>query len=417
MARTDFSPPHPNESPPPISHQPSSWVTGLYVLLVISIFIAILYILKKLIAPLNLQAAINVTKAHRFDKHGQDKQLYKPNMANMGLYGHTGEIVFTGDHEKQGLYNLRFILTASVDILGRGSLGTTYKVILRDGSLIAVKRLTETNLKQKDFEQHMNKLGRLRMKNIISVQSYYHSKGLTFIMYDYMCLGSLSYLIQGNRECNHTPLDWSSRLRIAIDVAYALSCLHSHSIVHGNLKSSNIFLQTDFTPMLAEYGLVQISSPLLADDATLGYKAPELTDASAPDYMSDVYSFGVLLMELLTGRTPRSFTSCTAGLSEEYIDTSTSLHATDLPEWVAKMRHEKDIEDVFDPEVSPVSFETTIVQMLHVATACVSTPIDARPSMSMVVTMMEHIKYIHENGNHPLVVGKSWHDAVARVQC
>ncbi|MCO5580156.1 hypothetical protein L7F22_034023 [Adiantum nelumboides] len=168
--------------------------------------------------------------------------------------------------------------------------------------------------------------------------------------------------------------------------------------------------------MLAEYGLVQISSPLLADDATSGYKAPELTDASAPDYMSDVYSFGVLLMELLTGRTPRSFTSRTAGLSEEYIDTSTSLYVTDLPEWVAKMRHEKGIEDVFDPEVSPVSFETTIVQMLHVATACVSTPIDARPSMSMVVTMMEHIKYIHENGNHPLAVGKSWHDAVSNAE-
>ncbi|KAI5078041.1 hypothetical protein GOP47_0007865 [Adiantum capillus-veneris] len=416
MARTSVSPPLPKAYLSRPSKQ-TPWVTGLYVLLVISIFMVILYFLKKLIAPLNLQAAINVAKANRFDKHGDDRRCYRPNMETLGLYGHTGEISFTEYCKTQGLYNLRFILRASVDILGRGSLGTTYKVILRDGSIIALKRLAEMSLKQKDFEQHINKLGRLHTQNIVPVQSYYHSKGLTFVIYDYMCLGSLSSLMQGGRECNHTTLDWPTRLSIATDIAHALKCLHSNSIVHGNLKSSNIFLQIDFTPMLAEYGLVQVTSPMLADEATLGYKAPELMDASAPDYMSDVYSFGVLLMELLTGIPPRSFDGCTgAGSSKDSFETSTSLRAADLPEWVAKMSREKDIGDLFDRELKPAAFETTVVQMLHVATACVSTPTDSRPSMSRVVRMMEHIKYIHDNGHYPLPVGRTLYDAMSDAE-
>lgn len=142
--------------------------------------------------------------------------------------------------------------------------------------------------------------------------------------------------------------------------------------------------------MVSEYSIVQMSSKALAEEATLGYRAPELVDASAPNFMSDVYSFGVLFMELLTGISPNSFPHQQMACSSK--DADVDLEALDLPNWVTKRSSEKCI----DPQLDPGQFETTVVQMLHVAIACVSTLVESRPSMSKVLEMMEHIRSIQE---------------------
>lgn len=189
-----------NNSNPSLIHNPQ-WITFCYVILLLLIVLSALYIFKKLCkTPAILKSTLVNARSCETGGLTSSGMCTRPQEAvnTGGAYGHTGEITFCDNyHKKHGLYNLRFILKSSVEMLGRGSLGSTYKVILRDGSAVALKRLKETNLKQKEFEQYVHKLGKLHMDNIIPVQSYYYSKGLAFLVYDYVCLGSLSSLIQG----------------------------------------------------------------------------------------------------------------------------------------------------------------------------------------------------------------------------
>lgn len=341
----------------------------------------------------------------------------KPTKDN-GLWGHSGDITFC-DGKQRGLYNLRFILKSSVEMLGKGRLGPTYKLILRDGSIVALKRLKEVNMKRKEFEQHMMKLGNLRMENIVPVQSYYYSKGLNFLVYDYYCLGSVSSLLQGGRRRKHTPLDWPTRISIAIDVARGLRHLHKNNIAHGNLKSTNIFLNKDFKTLVSECSLVQMASETLAERATMGYRDANLEEITIPTAKSDVYSYGVFVMELLTGKQPSSDqVSTPSSSSNSAMETIEQSIYEDLPDWVQKtMRNKSCVEDVFDLELRPTLnfFKAAGIQMLMVAKACVSAVPESRPCMEQVLKMMKNIKADRKSlfGDQLVTVNSDFEDSLS----
>lgn len=154
--------------------------------------------------------------------------------------------------------------------------------------------------------------------------------------------------------------------------------IHQNSgLTHGNLKSSNVLLGSDFESCLTDYGLTSFRDPDSLEEpsaTSLFYRAPECRDIRKPATQpADVYSFGVLLLELLTGKTPFQ------DLVQE--------HGSDIPMWVRSVR-EEETESGDDPASSNETSEEKLQALLNIAMACVSLVPENRPSMREALKMI-----------------------------
>ncbi len=108
----------------------------------------------------------------------------------------------------------------------------------------------------------------------------------------------MDFLYPGNRGPGRTPVDWVTRLRIALGVAQGLTYLHhqcgSQKIPHGNIKSSNVLLDESLNPLIADFGIALLLTSNAPPSRVAGYCAPELIDNKRISQCADVYSFGVV---------------------------------------------------------------------------------------------------------------------------
>ncbi|XP_068646929.1 inactive leucine-rich repeat receptor-like serine/threonine-protein kinase At1g60630 [Aristolochia californica] len=295
-----------------------------------------------------------------------------------------GSLVFCGGVEQ--LYTLEDLLKASAETLGRGTVGSTYKAVMESGFIVTVKRLKDSNYPNlQEFQRQMDVLGRLRHPNLVPLRAYFQAKEERLLVYDYFPNGSLFSLIHGSKPAGAgKPLHWTSCLKIAEDLAAGLVYLHETTgLIHGNLKSSNVLLRSDFESCLTDYGLYVFQSPDSYEEggvraSSIFYCAPECRPPRKSfTQQSDVYSFGVLLLELLTGKTPFQ------DLVQE--------HGADIPRWVRSVR-EEETESGDDPASGNEANEDKLTSLLNIAVSCVTLVVDNRPAMKEVLRMIREAR-------------------------
>ncbi|KAM0034403.1 putative protein kinase RLK-Pelle-LRR-III family [Helianthus debilis subsp. tardiflorus] len=275
------------------------------------------------------------------------------------------------------------LLCATAEIMGKSTYGTVYKATLEDGDQVAVKRLREKITKnQREFEVEVNLLGKIRHPNLLAMRAYYLGpKGEKLLVFDYMPKGSLATFLHARGP--ETPVDWPTRMQIAKGMARGLLSLHTHhNIIHGNLTSSNVLLDENINPKIADFGLSRLmttaaNSNVIATAGALGYRAPELSKLKKANTKTDVYSLGVIILELLTGKSPGE-----------------AMNGVDLPQWVASIVKEEWTNEVFDLELmkdaSVIGDE--LLNTLKLALHCVDPSPSARPEVQLVLQQLEEIR-------------------------
>ncbi|PSR91860.1 Receptor-like protein kinase precursor, partial [Actinidia chinensis var. chinensis] len=193
------------------------------------------------------------------------------------------------------------------NVLGMGGFGCVYKARLEENSHVAVKRLNGgTQDSIREFETEVDLLGRIQHPNIISLLGYSIHGETRLLVYELMQNGSLETQLHG--PSHGSALNWHQRMKIALDTARGLEYLHEHcnpAVIHRDLKSSNILLDSKFNAKLSDFGLAVTAvtqNKNIKLSGTLGYVAPEYLLDGKLTGKSDVYAFGVVLLELLLGR-------------------------------------------------------------------------------------------------------------------
>ncbi|KAK1271215.1 putative inactive leucine-rich repeat receptor-like protein kinase [Acorus gramineus] len=312
-------------------------------------------------------------------------------------------------------FELDELLRASAYVLGKGRMGIVYKVVVGStGMPVAVRRLGEGGgggggERYKEFAAEVEAMGRLRHPNVVRLRAYYWAQDEKLIISDFVNNGNLASALKGRAG---QSLTWSIRLKIAKGTARGLAYIHDHSpkkYVHGDIKPSNILLDSDFNPLVSDFGLhrlLHITTPTtptppttdsfglpvkpFPTNPTTHYRAPESRPVGArPTQKSDVYSFGVVLLELLTGRAPEAV----ASPSTPSTSSSTMGEQAEIVRWVRKCFDEEGpLSEVVDPGLlGEVRVKKEVVAAFHVAMACVEVDPEARPRMKAVCDGLERI--------------------------
>lgn len=196
------------------------------------------------------------------------------------------------------------------NLLGSGGFGRVYKGELPNKLEVAVKCVSHDSKQgAREFMAEISSIGRVQHKNLVQMKGWCKKGDELILVYDYMPNGSLNRWIF-DRPSKY--LGWIRRKNVLKDVAEGLSYLHhgwDYVVLHRDVKSSNILLDSAMQARLGDFGLAKLYQQGQVPNTTrvvgtLGYMAPELATQTAPTAASDVYSFGMVVLEVCCGRRP-----------------------------------------------------------------------------------------------------------------
>ncbi|KAK3189111.1 hypothetical protein Dsin_028672 [Dipteronia sinensis] len=275
------------------------------------------------------------------------------------------------------------------NVIGRGGAGIVYRGAMPNGEQVAVKKLlgiTKGSSHDNGLSAEIQTLGKIRHRNIVRLIAFCSNKVTNLLVYEYMPNGSLGEVLHGKRG---GFLKWDTRLKIAIEAAKGLCYLHHDCcplIIHRDVKSNNILLNSDFEAHVADFGLAKFlfqdtgnSECMSAIAGSYGYIAPEYAYTLKVDEKSDVYSFGVVLLELITGRRP------VGNFGEDGLD---------IVQWT-KMQtnsNKEGVVKILDQRLSNNIPLSEAMQVFFVAMLCVQEQSVERPTMREVVQMLAQAK-------------------------
>ncbi|XP_044508783.1 L-type lectin-domain containing receptor kinase IX.1-like [Mangifera indica] len=264
--------------------------------------------------------------------------------------------------------------------LGEGGFGGVYKGFLRESnSYIAVKRVSKGSKQGvREYASEVKIISRLRHKNLVQLLGWCHERKELLLVYEFMPNGSLdSHLFKEN-----SLLTWEMRYKIAQDLASGLLYLHEEweqCVVHRDIKSSNVMLDSNFNAKIGDFGLARLvehskgsQTTLLA--GTIGYMAPECVITGKASKESDVYSFGVVALELACGRKP---IKPMAKEGEVY-----------MVKWVWEFYGSGKLLEAADPRLSEDFDEQQMQMLMIVGLWCAQPDENLRPSIRQAIRVL-----------------------------
>ncbi|XP_057437969.1 receptor-like protein kinase 7 isoform X2 [Lotus japonicus] len=286
------------------------------------------------------------------------------------------------------------------NMIGKGGSGNVYKVVLKTGEELAVKHIWSSNpsvqgscrsssamlrrgsSRSPEYDAEVATLSSIRHVNVVKLYCSITSEDSSLLVYEFLPNGSLWERLHC---CTKTQMGWEVRYDIAIGAARGLEYLHhgcDRPVIHRDVKSSNILLDEKWKPRIADFGLAKILQGGAGNwtnviAGTLGYMAPEYAYTCKVTEKSDVYSFGVVLMELVTGKRP---------METEFGENK------DIVYWVcSNIRDKENAVQLVDPTIAK-HFKEDAMKVLRIATLCTAKFPASRPSMRMLVQMLEEIE-------------------------
>ncbi|XP_057967666.1 cysteine-rich receptor-like protein kinase 10 [Malania oleifera] len=268
--------------------------------------------------------------------------------------------------------------------LGEGGYGSVYKGKLHEGCEIAVKRLSKTSAQGlEEFKKEVTLAAKLQHVNLVRVLDFCIEREEKMLIYEYMPNKSLDFYL-------HDPirgklLDWKKRVQIIEGIIHGLLYLQEYSrftIIHRDLKASNILLDSEMKPKISDFGLARI---FRKDEheantgrivGTYGYVPPEYVKRGIYFTKYDIYSFGVLLLLIISGKR----NACSYGLFKNM----------NLLEYAYELWKDGNGMAVMDPSLDDSTSSCKLLKCLQVALLCVQEKGKDRPSMSEVYSMLKN---------------------------
>ncbi|XP_031257250.1 cysteine-rich receptor-like protein kinase 25 [Pistacia vera] len=268
--------------------------------------------------------------------------------------------------------------------LGQGGYGPVYKGILPDGQVIALKKLSKTSTQGfEEFKNEVTLTAKLQHVNLIQVLGFCLDKEEQILIYPYMQNKSLdTYIFDPIRRL---ILDWKKRVHIIEGVTQGLLYLQEYSrltIIHRDLKVSNILLDGEMKPKISDFGMARMFTKDDFDEAntsqivgTLGYVPPEYINKGIYSTKSDVYSFGILLLQIISGKKISLLYGPNENLS--------------LPNYAYELWYGGKGMEFMDESLDDTHLSCKLIRCLQIALLCIQENPDDRPSMLEVFVMLK----------------------------
>ncbi|KAJ1274664.1 hypothetical protein BS78_05G079000 [Paspalum vaginatum] len=298
------------------------------------------------------------------------------------------------------------------NLIGQGRYSSVYRGILfQHRTMVAVKVFNlGTKGTQKSFMAECNALKNIRHRNLVPIVTACSSidlKGNDFmaLVYQFMQQGDLNLLLYSTRDDAGTSASLAQRLCIVVNVADALEYLHHNNegtIVHCDIKPSNILLDDNMVAHVGDFGLARVidsgassfssvvSTSLIAIKGTVGYVPPEYATGADVSSSGDVYSFGIILLETFLRRRPID------DMFRDGLDIARYV-AMNFPDRIIQIVDPEVLEERHDllPHTSEPMKEKImecLLSVLNVGLCCANPSPDERMDMREVAAKLHRIK-------------------------
>ncbi|KAL3619049.1 hypothetical protein CASFOL_037277 [Castilleja foliolosa] len=305
---------------------------------------------------------------------GQNPIYMQPLSPNVGGYG--AKSPFTYDELAAATNGF-----SQANILGQGGFGYVHKGVLPNGKEVAVKSLKSgSGQGEREFQAEVEIISRVHHRYLVSLVGYCIAGQQRMLVYEFVHNKTLEFHLHAKGQ---PVMDWASRLRIAVGSAKGLAYLHEDChprIIHRDIKSANILLDSNYEAKVADFGLAKLSSDNYTHVSTrvmgtFGYLAPEYAASGKLTEKSDVFSFGVMLLEIITGRRP--------------VDpTNKQMDSLSLVDWArplaSKALENGDYSGLVDRRLEDNFVPHEMARMIACAAACIRHSARRRPRMSQI---------------------------------